>query len=139
MPATTRKSPKKPASFLERQSKVGLARIITNLTSGEPPMDNNIGNKWIDRFDADVRELRSDIKELKYWTVGTWLVTFFGLAALIIGLFTYHANVMQSQFSQHQAAVQAQTQAFQGQMQAFSDYVKAVTQPQPPKLPKPSK
>ncbi len=101
-------------------------------------MDTNI-DKWVSHFDADIRELRSDIKELKFWTIATWLATFFGLAALMIALFTYHANVMQSQFNQHQSAIQTQIQAFQGQMQAFSDYVKAVTQPQTPKPSKPSK
>ena len=95
-------------------------------------MDTNM-EKWVSHFDADIRELRTDIKELRFWTIATWLATFFGLAAIIVGLFTYHASVMQSQFNQHQAAIQAQTQAFHGQMQAFSDYVKAVTKPQEPK------
>lgn len=82
-------------------------------------IDDSIGE-----IRTDIRGIRNDIKNQIKWTIGTALV----LAALIISLFTYHANVMQSQFNHHVSTTQAQ-------MQSFSDYVKAVTQPQLPKVP----
>ena len=57
---------------------------------------------------TDVRDIRSDIKGLRSWYIGTSLV----IIGILVGLITYHAQVMQSQMS------------------VFADYVKAVTQPQ---------
>lgn len=90
---------------------------------GDPPMNTHF-EKYLDtRFahiEADVTEIRSDLRDirsevrgLKFWYVGTTLV----VMGLIIALFTYHTQVMQSQF------------------QVFSEYVKAVTQPQQPTKP----
>lgn len=90
---------------------------------GGPPMDTHFEKHLDTRFahiEADVAEIRSDLRDirsevrgLKFWYVGTTLV----VIGIIIALFTYHAQVMQSQF------------------QVFSEYVKAVTQPQIPKAP----
>lgn len=60
------------------------------------------------RMDGDIKEIRSDIKGLRSWYIGTSLV----IVGILIGLITYHAQVMQSQ------------------MAFFADYVKTVTQPQ---------
>jgi len=102
---------------------------------GEPPMESdfekylearfaNIDEKLsghlanidqrFDRMEYDIREIRGELKTLLYWFIGTAIV----IIGIFIGLFTYHAQVMQSQ------------------MQVFSDYVKAVTQPVP-KVPSP--
>lgn len=91
--------------------------------SGEPPMDTHF-EKYLDaRFAhiddnikeirTDIREVRGDIKGLKLWIIGAVIA----LASLFIAVVGYHATVMQSQF------------------QVFSEYVKAVTQPQAPKAP----
>ena len=121
-------------------------------SGGEPPMDY-FGQYLDARFagiEADVKEIRSDIKEirsdikeirkeigaeiedqsrridgLKYWILGTFLV----LATLFFTVVGYFTWTMQNQFNYHQSSVQAQ-------MQAFSDYVKAVTKPQEPHSPK---
>jgi hypothetical protein len=111
--------------------------IFSQNSGGEPPMDTHF-EKYLDiRFghiEEDVKAIRSDIKDqtkkidsLKYWILGTILI----LATLfftVVGHFTW---TMQNQFNFHQASIQAQ-------MQSFSDYVKAVTQPQMPKSPPPS-
>lgn len=84
--------------------------------------------KYIDtRFsyiEENIKSIHSDIKDqnkkidsLKYWILGTFLA----LAALFFAVVGYHTMVMQSQF------------------QVFSDYVKAVTQPQVAKPPLQSK
>ena len=128
------------------------------ISGGEPPMDSNY-EKYLEarfanidekisghlanidhRFDSieyDIKEVRGEIREVRgeirgvhgeirgvhselktllYWFIGTALV----IIGIFIGLFTYHAQVIQSQ------------------MQVFSDYVKAVTQPVP-KVPSPQK
>jgi len=104
-------------------------------SGGEPPMDSYWG-KYLDaRFahiEADVKEIRSDIKDqsrkidgLKYWILGTFLV----LATLFFTVVGYFTWTMQNQFNYHQSSIQTQ-------MQAFSEYVKAVTQPQGIQTPK---
>ncbi len=84
------------------------------------------------RIEADVKEIRSDIKDqtrkidgLKYWILGTFLV----LATLFFSVVGYFTWTMQNQFNYYQSSIQTQ-------MQAFSEYVKAVTQPQSPQAPK---
>jgi hypothetical protein len=107
---------------------------IVSESGGEPPMDSYFG-QYLDvrfaRIEADVNEIRSDIKDqgrkidgLKYWILGTFLV----LATLFFTVVGYFTWTMQNQFNYHQSGMQAQ-------MQAFSDYVKAVTKPQEPKVP----
>jgi hypothetical protein len=107
------------------------------VTGGEPPMESdfekylearftNIDDKIsghlanidqrFDRIESDIREIRGEQKTLLYWIIGNAIV----IIAVFIALFTYHTQVMQSQ------------------MQVFSDYVKAVTQPTS-KAPFPSK
>jgi hypothetical protein len=103
-------------------------------SGGEPPMDSYFGQYLDVRFakiEADVKEIRSDIKDqnrkidgLKYWFVATILV----LATLFVTVVGYFTWTMQNQFNHHQSSIQAQ-------MQAFSDYVKAVTKPQGPPVP----
>jgi hypothetical protein len=103
-------------------------------SGGEPPMDSYFGQYLDVRFakiEADVKEIRSDIKDqsrkidgLKYWILGTFLV----LATLFFTVVGYFTWTMQNQFNYHQSSIQAQ-------MQAFSDYVKAVTKPQAPQVP----
>lgn len=103
-------------------------------SSGEPPMDSYFGQYLDVRFaqiEADVKEIRSDIKDqnrkidgLKYWFVATILV----LATLFVTVVGYFTWTMQNQFNYHQSSMQAQ-------MQAFSEYVKAVTKPQGPQVP----
>lgn len=104
-------------------------------------MDSYFGQYLDVRFakiEADVGEIRSDIKEirsdindqnrkidgLKYWILGTFL----GLATLFFTVVGYFTWTMQNQFNYHQSSIQTQ-------MQAFSDYVKAVTKPQGPQVP----
>jgi len=104
---------------------------IVSDSGGEPPMDSYFGQYLDARFasiEADVKEIRSDIKDLnrkidgqKYWTLGTFLV----LATLIFTVVGYFTWTMQNQFNYHQSSIQTQ-------MQAFSEYVKAVTQPKSP-------
>ncbi len=62
---------------------------------------------------TDIREMRGDLKGLKLWIIGAVIA----LATLFFAVVGYHTMVMQSQF------------------QVFSEYVKAVTQPQAPKAP----
>ena len=107
---------------------------IASDSRGEPPMDSYFGQYLDVRFakiEADVQEIRSDIKDqnrkidgLKYWFVATILV----LATLFVTVVGYFTWTMQNQFNYHQSSIQAQ-------MQAFSDYVKAVTKPQAPQVP----
>lgn len=134
--------PTKPISFLERQSPEGLERIITRLTSGEPPMDTHF-DKYLDvRFahiEENLKELRADVKGWKLWVAGIGVTVFIGLTTIFIALSTYNANVMQTQLSSIQSQVSQYQSQLNAQMQVFSDYVKAVTQPQTPKPPKPSK
>jgi hypothetical protein len=108
-------------------------------------MDSYFGQYLDARFahiEADVAEIRTEIKEiraeikatfkdqsrkidsLKYWIIGTFLVLA-TLFFIVVGYFTW---TMQNQFNYHQSSIQAQ-------MQAFSEYVKAVTQPQKPQVP----
>jgi len=104
-------------------------------SGGEPPMDSYFGQYLDARFasiEADVKDIRSDIKDqsrkidgLKYWILGTFLV----LATLFFTVVGYFTWTMQNQFNYHQASIQAQ-------MQAFSEYVKAVTKPQESQAPK---
>lgn len=104
-------------------------------SGGEPPMDSYFGQYLDARFasiEADVKEIRSDIKDqsrkidgLKYWILGTFLV----LATLFFTVVGYFTWTMQNQFNYHQSSIQTQ-------MQAFSEYVKAVTSPQGPQTPK---
>ena len=110
-------------------------------SGGEPPMDSYFREYLDARFagiEADVKEIRSDIREirtdirdqsrridgLKYWILGTFLV----LATLFFTVVGYFTWTMQNQFNHHQASIQTQ-------MQAFSDYVKAVTKPQESQAP----
>ena len=65
------------------------------------------------RMESDVKEIKREVTGLKFWFVGTAIA----IIAIFITLFTYHAQVMQSQ------------------MQVFSEYVKSVTQPIIPKTP----
>ena len=81
---------------------------------------------------SDIKEIRSDIKDqsrkidgLKYWILGTFLV----LATLFFTVVGYFTWTMQNQFNYHQSSIQSQ-------MQAFSEYVKAVTKPQESQAPK---
>lgn len=107
---------------------------LVSESGGEPPMDSYFGQYLDVRFakiEADVKEIRSDIKDqnrkidgLKYWFVATILV----LATLFVTVVGYFTWTMQNQFNYHQSSIQAQ-------MQAFSDYVKAVTKPQAPQVP----
>ena len=98
-------------------------------SAGEPPMETHL-EKYLDaRFDGlegkldahlaaidqrfnriedDIKEIRSGIKGIRSWYIGTTMV----VIAILIALFTYHAQVMQSQMS------------------VFAEYVKAVTQTQ---------
>jgi len=102
-------------------------------SGGEPPMDSYFGQYLDARFasiEADVKDIRSDIKDqsrkidgLKYWILGTFLV----LATLFFTVVGYFTWTMQNQFNYHQSSIQAQ-------MQAFSEYVKAVTKPQEPQI-----
>jgi hypothetical protein len=112
-------------------------KIYSQTSGGEPPMDTHF-EKYLDiRFghiEGDIKAIRSDIKDqtkkidnLKYWILGTFL----GLATLFFTVVGYYTWTMQNQFNYHQSSIQAQ-------MQSFSDYVKAVTQPQLPKPPTPS-
>lgn len=104
-------------------------------SGGEPPMDSYFGQYLDARFahiEADVKEIRSDIKDqsrkidgLKYWILGTFLV----LATLFFTVVGYFTWTMQNQFNYHQSSIQSQ-------MQAFSEYVKAVTQPRESQAPK---
>ena len=97
-------------------------------------MDSYFGQYLDARFasiEADVKDIRSDIKDqsrkidgLKYWILGTFLV----LATLFFTVVGYFTWTMQNQFNYHQSSIQAQ-------MQAFSEYVKAVTKPQEPQIP----
>ena len=97
-------------------------------------MDSFFGQYLDVRFakiEADVKEIRSDIKDqnrkidgLKYWFVATILV----LATLFVTVVGYFTWTMQNQFNYHQSSMQAQ-------MQAFSEYVKAVTKPHAPQVP----
>jgi hypothetical protein len=103
-------------------------------SGGEPPMDSYFGQYLDVRFaniESDVKEIRADIKEqnrkidgLKYWILGTFLV----LAALFFTVVGYFTWTMQNQFNYHQSSIQSQ-------MQAFSEYVKAVTQPRESQAP----
>jgi hypothetical protein len=107
---------------------------LVSESGGEPPMDSYFGQYLDVRFakiEADVKEIRSDIKDqtrkidgLKYWFVATILV----LATLFVTVVGYFTWTMQNQFNYHQSSIQAQ-------MQAFSEYVKAVTKPQEPQVP----
>jgi hypothetical protein len=115
---------------------------IVSDSGGEPPMDSYFGQYLDARFahiEADIKEIRSDIKEIrsdikdqskkidgqKYWILGTFLV----LATLLFTVVGYFTWTMQNQFNYHQSSIQTQ-------MQAFSEYVKAVTKPQEPQTPK---
>jgi len=110
-----------------------IENVIASDSGGEPPMDSYFGQYLDVRFakiEADVKEIRSDIKDqnrkidgLKYWFVATILV----LATLFVTVVGYFTWTMQNQFNYHQSSMQAQ-------MQAFSDYVKAVTKPQGPQV-----
>jgi uncharacterized membrane protein YukC len=120
-------------------------KIYSQFSGGEPPMDTHF-EKYLDiRFghiEGNIRAIRSDIKDqtkkiedqskkidnMKYWFLGTAL----GLLTLLFTVVGYYTWTMQNQFNYHQASIQAQ-------MQSFTDYVKAVTQPQMPKPPTPSK
>ncbi len=103
-------------------------------SGGEPPMDSYFGQYLDARFahiEEDIKGIRSDIKDQsrkidgqKYWFFGTFLV----LATLIFTVVGYFTWTMQNQFNYHQSSIQAQ-------MQAFSEYVKAVTKPQGPQVP----
>jgi hypothetical protein len=95
-----------------------IIRDEADRSSGGPPMNTNF-EKYLDaRFAhiddnikevrTDIREMRSDIKGLKLWIIGAVIA----LATLFFAVVGYHTMVMQSQF------------------QVFSEYVKAVTQPQ---------
>jgi uncharacterized membrane protein YukC len=106
-------------------------------SAGEPPMDTHF-EKYLDnrfeRIEEDMKAIRSDIRDqsnkidnMKYWFLGTAL----GLITLLFTVVGYYTWTLQNQFNHHQASVQAQ-------MQSFSDYVKAVTQPQRPTPPEPS-
>jgi hypothetical protein len=117
-------------------------KIFSQDSSGEPPMDTHF-EKYLDiRFgyiEEDIKAVRSDIKDhaknidnLKYWILGTFLATFIGMATLFFTVVGYYTWTMQNQFNNYQSSIQAQ-------MQSFSDYVKAVMQPQTPKPPTPSK
>jgi len=107
---------------------------LVSESGGEPPMDFYFGQYLDARFahiEADVKEIRSDIKDqsrkidgLKYWILGTFLV----LATLFFTVVGYFTWTMQNQFNYHQSSMQAQ-------MQAFSDYVKAVTKSQGTQVP----
>jgi hypothetical protein len=104
---------------------------VVSDSGGEPPMDSYYLDVRFAKIEADVKDIRSDIKDqsrkidgLKYWILGTFLV----LATLFFTVVGYFTWTMQNQFNYHQASIQAQ-------MQAFSEYVKAVTQPQTPKTP----
>ncbi len=99
------------------------AKVAFGDTTGGPPMNTHF-EKYLDsRFAhiddnvkeirTDIREMRGDIKGLKLWIIGAVIA----LATLFFTVVGYHTMVMQSQF------------------QVFSDYVKAVTQPQAPKSP----
>lgn len=99
------------------------AKVSLDRSSGEPPMNTHF-EKYLDaRFAqiddnikevrTDIREMRGDIKGLKLWIIGAVIA----LATLFFGVVGYHTMVMQSQF------------------QVFSEYIKAVTQPQPQKAP----
>ncbi|MFI5330911.1 MAG: hypothetical protein ACHQ2F_07730 [Desulfobaccales bacterium] len=98
-------------------------RAALEHSSGEPPMDTHF-EKYLDaRFShiddnikeirTDIREVRGDIKGLKLWIIAAVIA----LATLFFTVVGYHTMVLQSQF------------------QVFSEYVKAVTQPQAPKAP----
>jgi hypothetical protein len=99
------------------------AKVSLDRSSGEPPMNTHF-EKYLDaRFAniddnikevrTDIREMRGDIKGLKLWIIGAVIA----LATLFFAVVGYHTMVMQSQF------------------QVFSEYVKAVIQPQAPKAP----
>jgi hypothetical protein len=115
--------------------KEDIDNSIVSDSGGEPPMDSYFGQYLDARFasiEADVKDIRSDIKDqsrkidgLKYWILGTFLV----LATLFFTVVGYFTWTMQNQFNYHQASIQAQ-------MQAFSEYVKAVTKPQESQAPK---
>lgn len=114
--------------------KADIDDSIASDLGGEPPMDSFFGQYLDVRFakiEADVKEIRSDIKDqtrkingLTYWFVATILV----LATLFVTVVGYFTWTMQNQFNYHQSSMQAQ-------MQAFSEYVKAVTKPQGPQIP----
>jgi len=130
-----------PVALLRKQSREDLERIISRFSPGEPPMDTHF-EKYLDvRFahiEEHLKELRADIRELrgwKFWVVGTGVASFIGILAIIIALFTYHANITQTQLSGIQSQVSQYQSQLNAQMQVFSDYVKAVTQPQIPKTP----
>jgi|GEM_PF-6837225 hypothetical protein len=99
------------------------AKVSLDRSSGGPPMNTDF-EKYLDaRFAhiddnikevrTDIREMRGDLKGLKLWIIGAVIA----LATLFFAVVGYHTMVMQSQF------------------QVFSEYVKAVTQPQAPKAP----
>lgn len=100
-------------------------------------------------IEDSLKELRADVRELrgwKLWIVGTGVASFIGIVLIMIAFYTYHANVMQSQLSAMQSqlsGIQSQMSLYQSQlnaqMQTFTEYVKAVTQSQPPEERKPSK
>lgn len=123
--------------MVDKKGKLYQFKKAGGVAGGEPPMESdfekylearftNIDEKLsshlanidqrFDRIENDIREIRGEVKSLVYWFIGTALV----IIGIFIGLFTYHAQVIQSQ------------------MQVFSDYVKAVTQPAS-KAPSPSK
>lgn len=113
----------------------GSDALIPQETSKEQIMEPNYQEKYFDaRFahidesvrgiKTDIREVRGDIKSQRKWIIGTAI----GIVTLIFTVVGYFTWTMQNQFNYHQASIQAQ-------MQSFSDYVKAVTQPQIPKTP----
>jgi len=84
---------------------------------------SSIDNRF-QRIEEDIREIRTEIKGVKYWIIGTALA----IIGIFIGLFTYHAQIMQMQMS-----------GFQSQMQVYSEYIKSLTPAHPPKDSTPSK
>jgi hypothetical protein len=92
-------------------------------------------DKRFEHIEEGFKEIRSDVKGWKLWVVGIGVSVFIGLAAIIISLLTYHANVMQTQLSGIQSQVSQYQSQLNAQMQTFTEYVKAVTNPpsRPPK------
>jgi hypothetical protein len=103
--------------------------IISKEKVMEPVMTTDYQEKYLDaRFahiddsiadiKTDIREVRGDIKSQRKWIIGTAI----GIVTLIFTIVSYFTWTMQNQFNLHQASIQAQ-------MQSFSEYIKAVTQP----------
>ena len=76
---------------------------------------SSIDNRF-HRIEEDIREIRTEVKGIKYWVIGTALA----IIGIFIGLFTYHAQVMQMQMS-----------GFQSQMQVYSEYIKSLSPAHP--------